>query len=535
MKGWKRNFIWIATFIFGAIWVFAFLLPSEIGGGIDRHGMYTPTLLGTTLYYSTSQKAITSTHQNTPYRDSEIVQFNLNNTSHRERSFGFSPFRKNDYYGAILPQILELQERYLMYYIGIGHDDKRRICLAESSDGMKWQTKGAAVFVPPQEAGKNAPQSYHIYRFNNQYQMIYVGNRMANSTLRIATSTNSTDWTDQGEILQALESELILDSSKLQNGKFLALTQLGNSPPMAFYANIEDKQFKNRVWIAGWSDSPTMRYLYGIPKIRAPFAKQLNWLRIIEQREPHAAVVAGTNVQIDTRSRAGIFQIKDNSFIPLENSQPDGAIVKLSSQGYSTFFSEFAGAASDFIPVIMAFGIGLGLISIMSIHGRRLIQRKEGAFYSGCVIFAMIIMIVVQVNYAPTKPTTGIWANLNDFLFFRLQFPLGATMFGLLAAFLVSAAYRTFRVRSFDAVVLTLVASLVILTQVPTGQFIAGLFTPNHIATGATIDASATEIRNWALMVANDAVQRAVGFGAFIGAIAMAVRVWLSLDKTSIE
>ena len=145
-------------------------------------------------------------------------------------------------------------------------------------------------------------------------------------------------------------------------------------------------------------------------------------------------------------------------------------------------------------------------------------------------------MLTVQLAFnSQGKPETGPMAMLNDLLFYRLQFPLGATMFGLLAAYLVSAAYRAFRIRSFDAAVLAAMAAFVMLTQVPTGQFLASLFAPAKVANGAYLDSVAVEGRNWALSIANDAVQRAVGFGALVGAIAMAMRVWLSLDRTSRE
>jgi hypothetical protein len=132
-------------------------------------------------------------------------------------------------------------------------------------------------------------------------------------------------------------------------------------------------------------------------------------------------------------------------------------------------------------------------------------------------------------------PDGGIWYELNQILFYRLQFPLGSTLFGLLAAYLVSAAYRAFRIRTLDAAVLAAMAAFIILTQVPTAQFLASLFSPGLVDAGARLDSAAVEGRNWALSIANDAVQRAVGFGAFVGAIAMAMRVWLSLDRFGSE
>jgi len=189
---------------------------------------------------------------------------------------------------------------------------------------------------------------------------------------------------------------------------------------------------------------------------------------------------------------------------------------------------------SEFVPVVSAFGFGLGLISLIGVHGRKIGKGGEPAIFSGIVLAALAAMVVVQLNFFYRgKPETGIWSDLNQILFYHLQFPLGSTMFGLLAAYLTSAAYRAFRIRTLDAAILAGMAAFVILTQVPTGQFLASLFAPAAVDGGARLDAYAVEGRNWTLTIANDAVQRAVGFGAFVGAIAMAMRVWLSLDRTS--
>ncbi len=140
-------------------------------------------------------------------------------------------------------------------------------------------------------------------------------------------------------------------------------------------------------------------------------------------------------------------------------------------------------------------------------------------------------MVYTQFGYQQ-NPESDYWKQLNTLLFFNMNFPLGSMMFGLLAAFLVSAAYRAFRIRSIEAAVLTAMAALVVLTQVPTGQFVGSLISNEVVLVGADVDAVAGQARTWALTVINDAVQRGVGFGAFVGAIAMSLRIWLSLDKS---
>lgn len=233
--------------------------------------------------------------------------------------------------------------------------------------------------------------------------------------------------------------------------------------------------------------------------------------------------------------KLGILEGTDLSNLqPIQGSLPNGSVAELSTPAFSTGFSSIAGKMSDFVPIVMTFGFVMGLISLVMVHGRRIRQGGDARWFSLLAVLALIVMVIIQFGNRTTQ-NHPVWTALDDIFFMRMQFPLGATMFGLLAAYLVSAAYRAFRIRTFDAAVLTAVAALVVITQVPMGQFIVSLFSPESAQAGAAFDAIATEPRTWALNVANDAVQRAVGFGAFVGAVAIALRLWLSLDKTSFE
>ena len=96
--------------------------------------------------------------------------------------------------------------------------------------------------------------------------------------------------------------------------------------------------------------------------------------------------------------------------------------------------------------------------------------------------------------------------------------PLGSAMFSLLAFYIVTAAYRTFRIKSIEALAIMIPALLIMLGQIPHG--------PAYIYSGLP------DIRTWLLKNLSSPAFRAIFFGSTIAGLAMAVRMWLSLEKT---
>lgn len=103
---------------------------------------------------------------------------------------------------------------------------------------------------------------------------------------------------------------------------------------------------------------------------------------------------------------------------------------------------------------------------------------------------------------------------LNNGLFI----PLGSAMFSLLAFYIASAAYRSFRVRSLESSLLMLTAVIVMLGQIPQGSLY--------------ISESLPAIRLWLLKNISTPAFRAIFFGASIAGLAMAIRIWLSLEQS---
>jgi hypothetical protein len=102
-------------------------------------------------------------------------------------------------------------------------------------------------------------------------------------------------------------------------------------------------------------------------------------------------------------------------------------------------------------------------------------------------------------------------------LFDNILVPLDATMFALLAFFMASAAYRTFRARTPEATVLLLVAVIVMLGRVPIGEQFY-----KHMP----------QISEWFMLVPTVAAKRGILFGVALGLIATSLRIILGIERS---
>ena len=128
----------------------------------------------------------------------------------------------------------------------------------------------------------------------------------------------------------------------------------------------------------------------------------------------------------------------------------------------------------------------------------------------------------VAANFNPR------YANdLYTYLFSGLLINLEATMFSILAFYIVSAAYRAFRMRSAEAGLMMITAIILMAGQVPLGMWLTSGLPETGYASFFRIE----NFSHWVLSVLNMPVQLAIGFGLGLGALAMSLRIWLSLER----
>jgi hypothetical protein len=156
----------------------------------------------------------------------------------------------------------------------------------------------------------------------------------------------------------------------------------------------------------------------------------------------------------------------------------------------------------------------LGAASLTLLHLKKIQRKSTGWQFSVLVIIPMIVIMLAGLPI----PEIGLGDKnpVFEFLFMNVLTPLGATMYSIIAFFITSAAYRSFRARSNEATVVLVAGILMICYNAPLMTSMWPGFTP---------------IGDWIFSVPNMATMRAVIIGAALGAIALAMRVLLGIER----
>ena len=173
-----------------------------------------------------------------------------------------------------------------------------------------------------------------------------------------------------------------------------------------------------------------------------------------------------------------------------------------------------AGIVSQWVLLVVAWSIFIGVISLIQVHGKTVQKRSKGWYYSIIVLATCIIMAIAGLPFK--EMGLGINNPVYTFLFNNVQSPLSATVFATIAFFITSAAYRSFRAKNIEATIVLVAGVIMLMSNAP-------LFT----ATLPVIK----DIGNWIYSIPNMATNRAVTIGAALGLVALAVRTLLGRER----
>ena len=168
--------------------------------------------------------------------------------------------------------------------------------------------------------------------------------------------------------------------------------------------------------------------------------------------------------------------------------------------------------------IIYAFAFFLGLFSLLSLHWRRIRARQAGWGYS-LVVYLGFGLMFLAVLYNDGQGPFGSQAETGPYqwLFLHVQNPCGSTMFSILAFFIASAAYRTFRARTPEATILLVAAVVVMLGRVPIGAYLSDAL---------------PQAAQWLMAVPNLAAKRGILLGVSLGAIATSLRIIFGIERS---
>ena len=182
----------------------------------------------------------------------------------------------------------------------------------------------------------------------------------------------------------------------------------------------------------------------------------------------------------------------------------------LSQSGLKQVIGGISSLFVSWVAVILAFALFLGFFNVFSVHVNRIRTQKPGAIYSLVLLVTLIATLVI-----------GFWSNGPDsveslFIFNHILLPLEATFFALLAIFIVTAAFRAFRIRNVETFFFVLFAIIVLLGQIPLGIY---LWPDLPI------------IKDWILNVPALAGIRGIMLGVALGTIATSLRILMGADR----
>jgi len=171
---------------------------------------------------------------------------------------------------------------------------------------------------------------------------------------------------------------------------------------------------------------------------------------------------------------------------------------------------------NKWLQIIGGFALVLGVTSLFHQHAVKIRRQEPGWGYS-LVLYAGILGTITVGLLAKGKESLDGGMTAFGWVYSFTMVPLQGTMFAILAFFIASAAYRSFRARSREAAVLLIAAVIVMIGRVPLGEHLIPI---------------SGDITQWILNVLNTSVRRAILIGVSLGAVALSLKIIFGMERS---
>jgi len=183
----------------------------------------------------------------------------------------------------------------------------------------------------------------------------------------------------------------------------------------------------------------------------------------------------------------------------------------------------------------IAFILGGG--NLLHIHLRKVSDRKPGWGYSVVALAAFLVTLAAglgKIGVAPNEQFpahgwSGSYREIGSPFWWLYEFafkPLTATMFAMLAFYVASAAFRAFRAKNVEAILLLGTAFIILLGRTAAGPLLTG-WLPESLS-GLKLENLTVTI----MQVANTAGNRAIMIGIALGIASTSLKVLLGVDRS---
>jgi hypothetical protein len=188
----------------------------------------------------------------------------------------------------------------------------------------------------------------------------------------------------------------------------------------------------------------------------------------------------------------------------------------------------------------VAFVLGAG--NLLAVNLEKISSRRPGWAYAAITLVSFGAMLVVGLGKwgavpNPSFPDVHLAGDQDStqsaygWVYEYVLSPLTATMFAMLAFYVASAAFRAFRAKNIESILLLGTAFIILLAQVAAGAFLT-----NWIPEGEWYSfLRAEQLKEIILSVFQTSGMRAILIGIALGTAATSLRLILGIDRSALS
>ena len=193
--------------------------------------------------------------------------------------------------------------------------------------------------------------------------------------------------------------------------------------------------------------------------------------------------------------------------------------------------------AAIWFDILASIAFILGGGNLIKIHLKKISDKNAGWAYSAITIAAFLITLIVGlgkvgINPNPKYPEyalSGHYREIGSPFWWLYEYafkPLTATMFAMLAFYISSAAFRAFRAKNLEAILLLGTAFIILLGRTFTGVYLTA-WLPDWMS-GLKLENLTVVI----MSVFNTAGNRGIMIGIALGVASTSLKVLLGVDRS---
>lgn len=507
----KRTFLKTIAFVCGLYFVLEFLLPEKLGGDFDGFDVHSPTsagIPGGPVFY-VGQYDQRKAGVGRLVQDAEVGWRRSPDVPVLQRAL-FEPAEKCG-----MRQLAAVADDtgIDLFYLGIDTQQHATLCHARGdTEGLAWRRSGPVRF---EVGGRTEPTvSEPNGRLPGTIEAFAVAAAPDRSRrvllLLQRPGAGHEVWEARGGSSDATRLRLalqpLMENAELPAGlaAFDAIRDPGGDAWSLFF--VQAKGGTNLLVSADGS-------VVGRP-FALPLAGTVTGLRMLDAEH---AVAACRPTGEDGATHAAIF---------LTSPRLAKTVATVGRAARPTYLSNAILPVGNALQIIGAFAVFVALINLTLFHGKRIAQRQPRRVNS-IIFFVFLVAMGLCTFLGKSEAATGtVWRQGYDMLFEAIVRPLGTAVFSMITFYMISAAYRSFRIRSVEAALLMLSACVVMIGQMPVGAWLGALL-PDSLAF-LRLPWLAEKL----LTVVNACAYRGVLIGLVVGGLSISLRIWLGLDNS---